>query len=322
MPPGLGPGIARPRVNASVRMGRGVLLMLAAVACFATMDTVVRYLGTSIPVLLLLFLRYVVQAVVMVPVLLRSHLGFRSARPGFQIGRGLLLLACSAASFVGLRYIPVAEFTAISMLTPVLVTVLSVLLFHEHISRARWALVAGAFLGVLVIVRPGSGLFGWAVLWPLAGACAYASFQLVTGRYASRENPFITHFWTGAVGALAVLPAWPLGLLELTTAVQGLPASLLGGIVAIGLLGTFGHLLLILAFGCAPASRLSPFLYVQIAMAVMLGWLVLGQVPDGWARLGMLIIAICGAATAWLNMRSAASARREVSAVEADTTAD
>lgn len=303
-------------------MGRGVLLMLAAVTCFATMDTVVRYLGTSIPVLLLLFLRYVVQAVVMVPVLLHGSQGFRSTRPRFQVARGLLLLACSAASFIGLRYIPVAEFTAISMLTPVLVTLLSVLLFQEHISLARWVLVAGAFAGVLVIVRPGSGLFGWAVLWPLAGACAYASFQLVTGRYAARENPFVTHFWTGAVGAAAVLPAWLLGLLDVTAAVQNLPAPLLGGIVAIGLLGTFGHLLLILAFGCAPASRLSPFLYAQIAIAGMLGWLLLGQVPDGWARVGMSIIAACGAATAWLNMRSARAAQREVSAVEADATAE
>ncbi|MBL8331263.1 MAG: DMT family transporter [Rubrivivax sp.] len=304
------------------QLGLGIAWMLAAVSCFAAMDTTVRHLGAAVPVLMLLILRYLTQALLMAPVLALSGLGFRSPRPGFQLMRGLLLLACSAITFIGLRYMPVAEYTAIAMLTPVLVTVLSVLLFKERISALRWALVLGAFAGALIIIRPGSGAFGWVVLWPLAGSFAYAGFQLITSHYAARENPFVTHFWTGAVGAAAVLPAWPLGAVDVPALWLALDARVQALIVLVGLLGTFGHLLLILAFGRAPASRLMPFLYLQIAMAVLLGWWALGHVPDAWAWIGMGVIAACGAATAVLNLRSAAGSRREVSAVAADTTAD
>lgn len=306
----------------ATHFGQGIVLMLAALSCFAAMDTTVRYLGGAVPVLLLLILRYLTQAVLMVPVLALSGHGFRSPRPGFQIVRGLLLLACSAITFIGLRYMPVAEYTAIAMLTPVLVAVFSVVLFREHISPLRWLLVFGAFAGALIVIRPGSGIFGWAVLWPLAGSCAYAAFQLVTSHYAARENALVTHFWTGAVGALAVLPAWPLGLVDVTAGWQAMPGRTQLLVALIGLLGTFGHLLLILAFGRAPVSRLTPFLYLQIALAVLMGWAALGHVPDGWAWIGMAVIAACGAATAVLNLRAAAAARRELSAVTADTTAD
>jgi drug/metabolite transporter (DMT)-like permease len=302
--------------------GQGIVLMLAALTCFAAMDTTVRFLGAAVPVLVLLILRYLTQAVLMVPVLLATGHGFRSARPGFQLLRGLLLLACSAITFIGLRYMPVAEYTAIAMLTPVLVALFSVLLFEERISPLRWALIVGALAGALVVIRPGSGIFGWVVLWPLAGSCAYAAFQLLTSRYAALENALVTHFWTGAVGALAVLPAWVFGVVDVAGSWQSLPAGSQALVAVVGLLGTVGHLLLILAFGRAPASRLTPFLYLQIAIAVLMGWAALGDVPDGWAWVGMVVIAACGAATAVLNMRAASRARREPSAVEADTTAD
>jgi drug/metabolite transporter (DMT)-like permease len=309
-------------MKTATHFGQGIALMLAALTCFAAMDTTVRFLGATVPVLVLLILRYLTQAVLMVPVLLVTGHGFRSARPGFQLLRGLLLLACSAITFIGLRYMPVAEYTAIAMLTPVLVALFSVLLFKEKVSAVRWALIAGALAGALVVIRPGSGIFGWVVLWPLAGSCAYAAFQLLTSRYAALENAFVTHFWTGAVGALAVLPAWAAGFADVPGTWQALPAQGQVLVAVVGLLGTVGHLLLILAFGRAPASRLTPFLYLQIAIAVLMGWAALGDVPDGWAWVGMAVIAACGAATAVLNMRAASRARRELSAVEADTTAD
>ena len=308
--------------GARTHLGQGVVLMVAAVSCFAAMDTTVRHLGSAAPVLLLLILRYLTQALVMAPALALSGLGFRSPRPRFQILRALLLLGCSAATFMGLRYLPVAENTAITMLTPVLVTLLSVLLFKEHISVLRWVLVLGAFAGALIVIRPGSGLFGWAVFWPLGGSLAYAGFQLITSHFAAREDPYITHFWTGAIGALALMPAWPLGVVDVLGAWQALPTGSRVSIAVIGLLGTGGHLLLILALGRAPGSQLMPLIYVQIAAAVLLGWLVLDHVPDGWAWVGMAVIAACGAATAMLNLRAAALARREISTVEADTTAN
>jgi drug/metabolite transporter (DMT)-like permease len=88
---------------------------------------------------------------------------------------------------------------------------------------------------------------------------------------------------------LQVAPAWQIGLMLL-----------------IGALGTVGHLFLILTLGMAPTATLMPFVYLQIAVATVLGWLIFRQVPDGWAFVGMGVIAACGAAGAWLNLRAMA----------------
>ncbi len=302
----------------------GVLLILAMTVCFASMDSLTRLLGSVVPVLLLLTTRYAFQAVVMAVWLgcSRRH-GLRTAHPRFQLLRGSLLLATSAMSFWGVQHMPVPEFTAINMLTPVLVTLLAAWLLKESVSPLRWALVVGGFAGALVVMRPGSGLFGWAVLFPLLGACTYASFQVLTSRLAALESPYTTHFWTGAVGTAILLPVLAFSGIDVPAFIAATPATTLGLMLLIGLLGTTGHLLLILALGRAPAATLMPFTYAQIGVAALLGWLMFGQLPDFWAWVGMAIVSACGATSAWLNLRSAgAQARRADAPVAADTIAD
>jgi len=116
-----------------------------------------------------------------------------------------------------------------------------------------------------------------------------------------------------------VLLASGLPLAQLLMQADGRDLALL---LVIGALGTTGHLLLIRALGMAPASTLMPFLYLQIGAATLIAWLVFGHLPDPWAWLGMVIIAVCGAATAWLNVRSAQRAHRVIPAASADTVAD
>ena len=288
----------------------GVALIVLMGAAFAVLDTSVRWLGsTGVPVLLILAWRYATQATVMAVwlALSRQH-RFRPNQPRFQLLRGSLLLATSALSFYGLQHMPVAEFTAINMLTPVLVTLLAAWLLKEQVSPMRWALVALAFGGALVVIRPGSGLFGWAVVFPLACACTYASFQVLTSRLAGDENPLTTHFWTGAVGSAIVIPllmASPVDVPALLGAAT--PWQWLALLTA-GLTGTLGHLLLILALGLGPASMLMPFVYLQIGSATLVAWWVFGVLPDGWGWVGMGIIAVSGAASAWLNLRARARA--------------
>lgn len=302
------------------RPALGVALILGAGGLFAGMDTLIRHTGALLPVLLMLTARYLFQALMMAFWLARpASPGYRPAHPRFQLARGALLLGSSAASFFGLQYLPVPEFTAISMLTPVLVTLLAAWLLHERISRLRWLLVGGAFVGALIVIRPGSGLFGWAVLFPLAGASCYAAFQVLTSRLASLENPFTTHFWTGLTGSLILLPLLLASPLPLATLLPALPAAHWALLLAIGFCGSVGHLLLIFALGFAPTATLMPFIYVQIAWAAALAWLVAGHLPDFWAWVGMAVIAVCGAASAWLNLRSPT---RPASAVAADTIAD
>jgi drug/metabolite transporter (DMT)-like permease len=199
---------------------------------------------------------------------------------------------------------PVPELTSINMLAPLLVTLLAAWLLHEPVSRWRWALVCGGLAGALIVIRPGGGLFGLAVLFPLAGAFTYAGFQVLTSRMSALDNPYTTHFWTGLVGMLIVTPLLLLNagdMLAAACAASAMQWAMLGLVAA---LGTGGHLLLILALGMAPTATLMPFVYAQIPIATALGWLVFGKLPDGPAWFGMAVIMACGATAAWLNLRA------------------
>jgi drug/metabolite transporter (DMT)-like permease len=286
----------------------GITLIALAASCFATMDSASRYLGGFMPVLLFFWARYAFQAVAMGAWLSArgGRAAFATAQPRFQAVRGGLLAATSAASFYGVQLMPVPEFTAINMLTPLLVIVLAGWWLHERVSRVRWALVAGGFAGALIVIRPGSGVFGWAVLFPLAGAMFYASFQVLTRRLSGTESPYATHFYTGLTGTLILTPFLLFSPIPVWQTLQVAPAWQIGLMLLIGALGTVGHLFLIRALGMAPTATLMPFVYLQIAVATVLGWLIFRQVPDGWAFVGMGVIAACGAAGAWLNLRAMA----------------
>lgn len=301
----------------------GVALLLVAVCCFAAMDTTVRHLGQRVPVLLILWVRYAMQALLSALWIVGFRTGgFRTTQPRFQALRGTLLLLSSALTFVALQHLPVPELTSINMLGPVLVTVLAGWLLHEPVSGFRKLLVAGGFIGALVVIRPGGGLFGWVVLLPIGATLSYAAFQLLTSRMGAHDNAYTTNFYTGLVGVLIATPLLLGAGLPLPQLLMQAQAFDLALLVTIGALGTIGHLLLIRALGMAPASTLMPFLYLQIGAASLLAWLVFDHLPDAWAWLGMVVIALCGAATAWLNVRSAQRAHRIIAATSADTVLD
>ena len=283
-------------------------------ACFALLDTSAKYAGQYMPVLVFLWGRYAVQAVIM-----GAYLGWRQLRgggnlfishhPRFQLLRGSLLLTTSALLFFGVQLMPVAEYTAVGMLTPVVATVLAAVFLNERVTPLRAALVAGGFAGAILVVRPGSGLFGWVALIPLTMAFVYASFQLLTSRLSGLEHPYTTHFYTGLVGAgITSVVVW-ISPVQLLPSLQAAPNGLLGLLLVAGMLGTAGHLCLILALGMAPMSVLMPFTYVQIAFASLTSWAVFSHVPDSWARAGMVVVAACGAASVWLNLRAGAANR-------------
>ena len=289
------------------RHAAGIALALLTPLLFAASDTAVRYLNGTVPLIAILAVRYATHLLVMGPCLAfsRRH-GFASANPVFQLARGLLLLGCSGLFLIALQHMPVAECTAVLMLTPVLVTLMAATLLKEAVTPLRWALVIGAFVGVLVIVRPGSGVFGWSALLPFAAALFYAMFQTLTSRYAALDNAYTTHFWTAVVGMAALLPIAALtqalgsvgGLLG---ALATLPPSSMAVLLGIGAASTAGHLWLILAFERQPASVVAPLMYFQIAAALILSGWFLDQWPDAMAWIGIAIVAACGAATARLN---------------------
>jgi len=271
----------------------------AAVACFAALDTTTKYVSLSVPLLMALWFRYAFQAVATTAVVLplRGLSALRTLHPKFQLLRGVLLLCSSLFAFASLKYMPVGEFTAIVMVAPLAITVLAATVLHEEVTRLRWVLVAGGLVGTLIIIRPGGEAFGWTSLLPLALVGTNAWFQVLTSQLARTEDPLTMHFYTGWVGTLIASLALPFVWSSLPS------AGLWVGLCFMGLMATVGHFLLILAYQRAPASTLTPYLYGQIAFAMLGGWLVFSHVPDGVSVAGIAMIAFCGAGGAWLTVR-------------------
>lgn len=277
----------------------GIALVVAATACFATLDTTTKHVSAGVPVLMALWFRYFFQAaattVAVLP--LRGRAVLRTAHPKFQCLRGVLLLLSSLFAFFSLKYMPVAEFTAIVMITPLVITLLAATALKERVSPLRWALVVGGFAGTMLIIRPSREDFDWALLLPLGLVASNAWFQTLTSRLAKTEDPLTMHLYTGWVGALLASLALPFVWTSLGA------WTLWAQLVLMGAMGTIGHFLLILGYARTPAATLTPFLYTQIGFAMLGGWLVFAHVPDRLSLLGIGMIAVCGAAGAWLTVR-------------------
>ncbi|MGJ7535840.1 MULTISPECIES: DMT family transporter [Variovorax] len=287
------------RDTESGRILAGIGLVLVAVACFATLDTATKASTAGVPILMGVWFRYAFQAVATTAVLLPLHgtALLRTRHPRYQLLRGALLLVSSTLAFLSLRYMPLAEFTSIVLIAPLVITLLAATTLKEYVSPLRWVLVAGGFIGTLVILRPGGDAFSWAILLPIGLVLTNAWFQVLTSKLAQTENPLTMHFYTGWVGALIASLAVPFVWTELDSWHWWALLCLMG------FMGTVGHFILILAYQRAPASTLTPYLYAQIAFAMLGGWLIFSQLPDRYSLIGMAMIAVCGAAGAWLTVR-------------------
>ncbi|MDQ0085938.1 drug/metabolite transporter (DMT)-like permease [Variovorax boronicumulans] len=287
------------RDTESGRILAGIGLVLVAVACFATLDTATKASTAGVPILMGVWFRYAFQAVATTAVLLPLHgtALLRTRHPRYQLLRGALLLVSSTLAFLSLRYMPLAEFTSIVLIAPLVITLLAATTLKEYVSPLRWVLVAGGFIGTLVILRPGGEAFSWAILLPIGLVLTNAWFQVLTSKLAQTENPLTMHFYTGWVGALIASLAVPFVWTELDSWHWWALLCLMG------FMGTVGHFILILAYQRAPASTLTPYLYAQIAFAMLGGWLIFSQLPDRYSLIGMAMIAVCGAAGAWLTVR-------------------
>ena len=277
----------------------GIALVTAACACFAVLDTTTKYISAWVPLLMALWFRYAFQAVAttLVVIPLRGARVLRTRHPRFHVLRGVLLLASSFFAFASLKYMPVGEFTAIVMISPLAITWMAATVLKEKVSAMRWLLVAGGFAGTLVIIRPGGAAFTWASLLPLCLVATNAWFQVLTSKLARTEDPLTMHLYTGWVGTLIASLALPFVWTHLGASWLWL------GLGLMGVMATVGHFMLILAYQRAPAATLTPYLYSQIAFAMLGGWIVFRHVPDAWSAAGMVVIAVCGAAGAWLTVR-------------------
>jgi drug/metabolite transporter (DMT)-like permease len=281
----------------------GILCVVVASACFATLDTTSQLIGLAAPIVMVQWLRYMIQTLSSAAVIAQSGelSQLRITKPALHIMRGLMMLCTTMLGFSSLRYVPVADFTAIVMLTPLVVTLAATRLLGEHVPPLRWLLAAGGFVGVLIIIRPLSQEFEPAVLLVLALVVMGAGFQILTAHMMRTESASHTHLSSGITGLIVMSCALPFFW-------QALPLKtwLLMGVV--GLAASTGHLLLNLSFKRIPASVVTPYLYSQMGFAALGGWLVFGRAPDAYSWLGMALVAICGVLNAWLTLRESRSA--------------
>jgi drug/metabolite transporter (DMT)-like permease len=270
----------------------GIGLLLMASACFAILDTTTKRVTMVVPVVMAIWARYFFQALLTTAVVLplRGLAVFQTQNPRQQLTRGVLLTLVTGLAFLSLKLLPVAEFTAIVMTVPLLVTLLAACTLGEHVSPQRVWLVCGGFVGTLIIVRPGTAVFGWTLLIPLALVLVNAAFQLLTSKMARTEDAFTTQFYTTWVGT--VLTSVPLFWFWVPVT----ETRVLLELVLMGVAGVTGHFLLIMAFERSPAGTLMPYMYAQIGFAMLGGWLVFDHVPDHFSLLGIGLIALCGTA--------------------------
>lgn len=294
--------LSLPKPNAALA---GIGFTVAAVACFAVSDTTAKFVTNSVSVFMALWFRYVVQAMVMTLVALpvRGKEVFKTAHPKFQILRGLLLVITSLLAFLSLRFMPVGEFTAIVLVTPLVITLLASRVLGEAVSPLRWVLVIGGFVGAMIIIRPGHEAFHWTALLPLALVATNSWFQVLTSQLAKTEDPMTMQIYTGWTGAVVATTALPFVW-------TGLPsASLMGLMVMMACMVTAGHFMLTLSYQRVPAVTLTPYFYLQICFAMLCGWVVFSHVPDAWVVAGMVLIGVCGVAGGWLTIQESRKKR-------------
>ena len=276
----------------------GICLLLVSVMCFAMLDTTSKRVTTEVPLMMAVWARYFFQALLTTAVVLpiKGLDVIKTNNPRQQITRGLLLVSVTGLAFASLQFMPVGEFTAIVMTVPLLVTLLAARMLGEHVSTQRVVLVCVGFIGTLIIVRPGTQVFGWPLLIPLALVIVNSAFQLLTSKMARTEAAMTTQFYTTWIGtALASVP-----LFWFWTPVTD--TQVLLELVLMGVSGCIGHFLLILAFERSPAGTLMPYMYAQIGFAMLGDWLIFHHVPDHGSLLGIGLITLSGTASGLLTL--------------------
>ena len=204
-----------------------------------------------------------------------------------QVLRSFLIFVTGVTFWAGLMFLPLAECTVIAFISPLLVTILSVIFLGEKFGSHRWGVVFAGLLGVLFVIRPGAGVVHWAIILPLLAALFYATLQITTRVLGQQDNVLTTLFYTSTCGLIFS------GVLALIFWQTPTPAQWL--ILAwLGFVGAMGHFFMIKAFERAPASLLASFDYITLVWAVLYGYFLFNDLPDAWTVLGAAIIVSSG----------------------------
>ena len=265
----------------------GIILMIATMIVFSIQDGLSRYLAESYNVISVVMIRYMFFMLFVMAYSARLSGGIigvaASRQTGLQIARGILLVAQICVAVLSFSTVGLVNFHAVFASYPLMVMALSVPILGEVVGWRRWLAVSIGFIGVLIILRPGSAMFDSASILPVIAAFMMAVYGIMT-RYAARQDSAQTSFfWTAIAGGVAMLVIgpffwqppqghdwWWMGLLCLT--------------------GTGGHFLLIKALDSTKASTIQPFAYLQLVFASTIGILVFGDSLDPMLIAGSAVI--------------------------------
>jgi drug/metabolite transporter (DMT)-like permease len=270
---------------------RASIYLIIALLLFACMDATTKYLASRYEAPLVVAVRYFVNLALIAAIYAPQH-GLRFAateRTGLVVARAGCLTIASVMVAIALQRMPVAEVTAINFLAPITVVVAAGPLLKERVGWTGWAAVLLGFAGVLMIIRPGPNMPWVGVLCALGAVAANTAYQLLSRVLADTERTIAMLFYTALAGVVLLGPALPWFW-------GGPKPSLLqiGLFLSLGVYAGLGHFLFTAAYRRAPASLMSPMLYLQLAWAGLLGWAIFGQVPDAITLVGMAVIMASG----------------------------
>lgn len=281
---------------------RGIVLALLGVSGFALMDAAAKHLSAGYPVGQIIFVRNLFALLPLLLLLWRDGglAVMHSRQPGLQVVRGLAIFGALVTFFLGLRYLGLAEATAIGFAAPLFITALSVPMLGERVGVHRWSAVLVGFAGVVIMLRPGGDSLQLAVLLPLAAAFFYGLAMNATRRLSRTDA-------TPAIAIYGNLTALFLSLAMLPFGWVTPAGPDLWVFAAMGLIGGCSTYLLTLAYRFAAASVIAPFDYIALVWAVVLGWLIWRELPDLATWIGVAVLISSGL---YILHRETAGARR------------
>ena len=274
----------------------GVTFMLAAAIVFAVQDGISRHLAGAYNVYMIVMIRYWFFAAFVIALARRQDGGIRAVartdQPFAQLFRGLLLAIEICVMVAGFTLLGLVESHAVFACYPLIVAALSGPVLGEQVGWRRWVAIAVGFIGVLVILQPGYGVFDLAALVPMAAAAMFALYALMTRYVGRRDGTSTSLFWTGTVGAVA-MTCVGLWFWEPMSPADWVWMS------ALCITGVLGHWLLIRCYEVAEASAVQPFAYAQLVFAAAVGILVFGEDLRLNVITGVVIIVGAGLFTLW-----------------------
>lgn len=279
---------------------KGIALMVMGTAFFAAMHGSVRYVSAEVHPFEIAFFRNVFGFLFFVPWIMRAGLVvLRTRRLGFHAARGAVNGVSMLCWFTGLSLLPLADATALSLATPLFVTVGAILVFRENVRFQRWLGLAAGAVGMLVIVRPGFAEIGLGVTVVLVSTLSVAVSKLLTKSLVRTDG-------TATIVAWLSLLMTPITLIPALFVWQWPTPEQFLWLIAIGSLGSCGHLCAVKAYKFADVSAVEPAAFVRLIWAAILGYIVFTEVPGLWIWVGGGMIV---AATSYLAHRESAAGK-------------